>query len=129
MQGGIENRSYPELVGEPLRLELNFTFPLEHVTEFMVMGERMPSVAVDKFGAVEIKKWNGYCFTPAKNQRCLPTKVSVPWFFLLWPFYNSWHWHFCRYKNATQENQGEHWIMFAKPNQKLNFADSLGQPS
>ena len=41
---------YPEPVGEPLRLELNFTFPLEHVTELIVLGERMSSVAVDKFG-------------------------------------------------------------------------------
>ena len=32
MQDATENCHYPELVGEPLRLELNFTFPLEHVT-------------------------------------------------------------------------------------------------
>ena len=32
MQDATENYHYPELVGEPLRLELNFTFPLEHVT-------------------------------------------------------------------------------------------------
>ena len=52
MQGADENYHYPELVGEPLRLELNFTFPLEHVTEIIVLGERMSSVAVDKFGVV-----------------------------------------------------------------------------
>ena len=28
MQDSTENYHYPELVGEPLRLELNFTFPL-----------------------------------------------------------------------------------------------------
>ena len=50
MQDATENCQYPELVGEPLRLKLNFTFPLEHVTEFIVLGERMSSVAVDKFG-------------------------------------------------------------------------------
>ena len=27
MQGATENFHYPELVGEPLRLELNFNFP------------------------------------------------------------------------------------------------------
>ena len=32
MQDATEKCHYPELVGEPLRLELNFTFPLEHVT-------------------------------------------------------------------------------------------------
>ena len=32
---------YPEIDGEPLRLELNFTFPSEHVTELVVLRERM----------------------------------------------------------------------------------------
>ena len=50
MQDATEICHYPELVKEPLRLELNFTFPLEHVTELIVLGERMSSVAVDKFG-------------------------------------------------------------------------------
>ena len=52
MQDATENCHYPELVGEPLRLELNFTHPLENVTELIVLGERMSSVAVDKFGVV-----------------------------------------------------------------------------
>ena len=52
MQDATENCHYPELVGEPLRLELNFTFPLELVTELIVLVERMSSVAVDKFGVV-----------------------------------------------------------------------------
>ena len=52
MQDATENCHYPELVGEPLRLQLNFTNPLENVTEFIVLGERMSSVAVEKFGVV-----------------------------------------------------------------------------
>ena len=52
MQDASEFCNYPELVGEPLRLALNFTFPLEHATEVNVLGERMSSVAVDKFGVV-----------------------------------------------------------------------------
>ena len=52
MHDATENCHYSELVGKPLRLELNFTFPLEHVTELIVLGERMSSVAVDKFGVV-----------------------------------------------------------------------------
>ena len=52
MQDATEKCHYPQLVGEPLRLELNFTFHLEHVTDFIVLGERMSSVAVDKFGVV-----------------------------------------------------------------------------
>ena len=50
MQVSTENCHYPELVGEPLRLELDLTSPLELVTELIVLGERMSSVAVDKFG-------------------------------------------------------------------------------
>ena len=59
MQDATENCHYPELVGKPLRLELNFTFPLEHVTELIVLGERMSSVAVDKFGVVGKNISNG----------------------------------------------------------------------
>ena len=59
MQDASEKSHYPELVGEPLRLEQNFTFPLEHVTELFLLGERMSSVAVDKFGVVGKKIQNG----------------------------------------------------------------------
>ena len=52
MQDVTGNSHYPELVAEPLRLELNFTYPLEQVTEFIVLSERMSSVAVDRFGVV-----------------------------------------------------------------------------
>ena len=52
MQDATENCHYPELVGEPLRLEINFTKPLENVTELIILGERKSSVAVDKFGVV-----------------------------------------------------------------------------
>ena len=56
MQDAIENCHYPELVGEPLRLDIDFTFRLKHVTELIaeliVLGEPMSSVAVDKFGVV-----------------------------------------------------------------------------
>ena len=52
MQAATENCHYPELVGEPLRLELNFSNPLENLTELTVLGERKSSVAVDKFGVV-----------------------------------------------------------------------------
>ena len=52
MQDATENCHYPELVGEPLRLELNLINPLENVTELIVLVERMSSVAVDKFGVL-----------------------------------------------------------------------------
>ena len=52
MQDATEKWYYPELVGEPLRLELNFPHLLENVTELIVLGDRMSSVAVDKVGVV-----------------------------------------------------------------------------
>ena len=52
MQDATENCHSPERVGEPLRLELNFTNPLGNLTELIVLGERMSSVAVDKFCVV-----------------------------------------------------------------------------
>ena len=52
MQAATGNCRFPEVVEEPLKLELNFNFPLEHVTELIVLGEQMFSVAVDKFGFV-----------------------------------------------------------------------------
>ena len=66
MQDATENCHYPELVGEPLRLELNFTFPLEHVTELIVLGERMSSVALDKCGVVGKKHLMSIMFLSSK---------------------------------------------------------------
>ena len=52
MQDATENCRYPELVGEPLRLELNFTYLLEHDTELNALGDRLFSVVVYRFGVV-----------------------------------------------------------------------------
>ena len=52
MQDTTEKFHYPEHIGEPLKLELNFTHPLENVTELIVLGQRMSSVAVDQIGVV-----------------------------------------------------------------------------
>ena len=55
MRDATEKSHYPELVGDPLRLELIFAFPLEHVSHIIVLGERMLPVAVEKFGVVAKK--------------------------------------------------------------------------
>ena len=62
MQDATERCHYPELTGEPLRLELCFSSPLENVTEVFLLGERMSSVAVDKFGVVGRNLWDGKLF-------------------------------------------------------------------
>ena len=38
LQHTNENCNYPELVGEPLSLELNFIFPLEHIAANILLG-------------------------------------------------------------------------------------------
>ena len=51
MQVATETCQYPELVVEPLRLELNLSSPpLKHVGEFFVLGERTSAIAADDFG-------------------------------------------------------------------------------
>ena len=52
LQDAAEQLHYPELSGESLRLEMFFQFPLEQVTEVIVLGERLSNVQIDKFGTV-----------------------------------------------------------------------------
>ena len=52
MQEATKNIHQPEVVGEPLRLKLNFTFPPEQVTERILLGDRVFLIAVNKFGVV-----------------------------------------------------------------------------
>ena len=52
IQDATQNCHHPELVGELLRLNLETKFPVEQVTGLIVLGERISSVAVDKFGVV-----------------------------------------------------------------------------
>ena len=66
MQDATENCHYPELVAESLRLELNFTLPLEHVTELIVVGERTSPVAVEKFWCCWKKHLKGILFLSSK---------------------------------------------------------------
>ena len=52
MQDATELCYHPELIGEPLRLELYLSSPPEKITEVFVLVEPMSSVAVDKLGVV-----------------------------------------------------------------------------
>ena len=52
LQDAAEHLHYPELSGESLRLEMFFQFPLEQVTEMIVLGERLSNIQIDKFGTV-----------------------------------------------------------------------------
>jgi len=59
MQDASENCQYPELVREPLRLQLNFALPVGHVTQPILLGERMSPVAVENSGVVGKNIQNG----------------------------------------------------------------------
>ena len=52
LQDAAEQLHYPEFSGESLRLEMFFQFPLEQVTEVIVLGERLSKIQIDKFGTV-----------------------------------------------------------------------------
>ena len=123
-----ENCHYPELVEEPLRLELNFTFPLEHITELFVLGERMASVAVDKFGVVRKNILNGYNVSLQQKINRIPLlkyrhRGSFPSDYVPNPDYDI----FAVINTQPSNMQGEHWIMIANFCQILYFADSLGR--
>ena len=59
IQDAPEHCHYPELIREPLRLELHFSSLLENVRKVILLGERMSCVAVDKFGVVGKNLWDG----------------------------------------------------------------------
>ena len=123
-QDATEICHYPELVGGPLKLELKFTHPLEHVTELNVLEKRMPSVAVDKF-----------CVVAKKSKS---DKVSLPLMVLKYRHVGSFssdsvplplNETFAIMNRQSSNMKVEHWIMIAKSLDKLYFAESLGRPS
>ena len=52
LQDAAEQLHYPELREESLRLEMFFQFPLEQVTEVIVLGERLSNAQIHKFGTI-----------------------------------------------------------------------------
>ena len=127
MQDASENCHYRELVGEPLRLELNFTFPLEHVTEIIVLGKRMSSVAVDNLVLLEkTSKMVNVSLQRVFNRIPLLKyryRGSFPSDYV--PTLDNDT--FAIINTQPSNMQGEHWILIAKSRHKLYFADSLGR--
>ena len=127
MQDARENCHYPELVGEPLRLDLNFTFPLEHVTELIVLGEECLRlqltnlVLLEKTSKMDIVSLQHiinripllkYWFRGSFPSDYVPTLDNDT---------------FAIINTQPSNRQGEHCIMIANSRQKLYFADSLGR--
>ena len=120
MQKPTKNYQFPVIVGKPLILELNFTFLLEHVTEHLLLGERLTSVAFDKFGVVGTKIPN--------RQLSLQQIISrIP--LLNYPYLDSLLSKFVQtfpldtsgIKNTQPSNL--HWILTANSDHQLLFAE------
>ena len=129
MQDATENCHYPELVGEPLRQELNFTFLLEHVTELIALY------------------WENECHRSQLTSLVLLEKTSKMDNVSLQQIINRITLFMYRYRGSSPSDyvptldndtlaiintqpsnmQGENWILIANPRQKLFFADSLGR--
>ena len=127
MQDATESCHYPELVGQPLRLELNPIFPLEHIRVIVILWERMSSLAVDKFGFVGKKRLKWIIYLQPVIKPFPNTQVPVPCLFSLGICSNSWQWHFCHYRNATQQSAGWTLDNDCKLSSNFVFADSLGR--
>ena len=76
MQDATENCHYPELVGEPLRLELKFTNPLENVTELYWVNE-CRRLQLTNLVLLERMCKNGQFCSATNCQSYLSAQVSV----------------------------------------------------
>ena len=116
MQDASEHCHYPELIGEPLRLELNFA--LESVTEVIILGERMSSVRkIPNMDDIALRQSNDripllkYWYLGSFPSDLVPMLPNDT---------------FANVKTEPSYMSGEHWVMIAKFKQHLYFADSLG---
>ena len=125
MQVATENCYYPELVGEPLRLELNFTFPLEHLTELIVLGEECLRLQLTNLVLLEkTSKIDNVSQQELFN--CIPLLK----YRYRGPFHSDYvptldNDTFAFINTQPSNMQGEHWIMIAKSRQILYFAETL----
>ena len=127
MRDATENCHYPELVGEPVRLELNFTSPLEHNTELIVLeNERLRLQLTSLVLLEKTSKMDKVCLSKLFNRIPLLKywyRVSLPSDYV--PTLDNDTFAFV---NTHPSNmQGEHWIMIANSLQILKFADSAGR--
>ena len=126
MPDTTENCQHQENVWESLRLELNFTYPLQQVNELNVLGERISSVAVDKFGAVEK--------IILELDNVAPQQIILRIFLLKYRYFGSFppnflptpHNEIFAILNTQPRNMLlEKWILIANSCPKLLFAESL----
>ena len=125
IQDVTKNCHYPEVVREPLRLQRNFTFPLEHFTDLFVLGEQVLQstslVLLEK-----VSKKDNFSLEQ-KIKRILLIKYryhgSFPFDYV--PTLDTAT--FAIINLQPSNKQGKHCKMISKSRQILNFADSLGR--
>ena len=127
MQDATENFLYPELVGEPLRLELNFNFFWNmllnslyweneclrlQLTSLVLLEKTSKMDNVSLLQIINRILLLKYCYRCSFSSDYVPTLDNDT---------------FAIKTRQPNNMQGEHWIMIAKSCQKLYFADSLGR--
>ena len=126
LQESAEHLHYPELSGESLRLEMFFQFPLEQVTEVIVLGERLSNVQIFHlklqyhtfyFFVLDI---NQLTFAKMDNFSLLQISEGIPE--LRFKYMGSYpsdkvpqltKYFFAIVNSALSKDRGEHWIMMA----------------
>ena len=118
MREAAENSQYPELVGEPLRVEQNVCFSLEHVTQLIVLEKRTSSVALDMLVLLERKfKIDNVAIQQLLN-RILLVKYRYLGSFLFNCVPTLPIETFATIKTQTTNMLGEYWEMIANPRLK-----------
>ena len=126
MRDATEHCHYPELIAEPLRLELYFSSPLENVTKVIVLGERMSSVAVDS-----LVLWERIFEMDNTSLKQIVNRIPLLKYRYIGSFPSDFAPNlpndtFAIISTQPSNTPGEHWIMIAKFHHEMYFANSLG---
>ena len=119
MQDPTENCHFPQLVGETLRVELSFSFPLEHVIELSVLNECLRLQLTNLVLSEKNPKWIMLLSNVPKYRNL----VSFPSDYVLILDNGT----FANMNTQSNKMHGQHWIMTAKFRHEMYFADPLGR--
>ena len=119
------------IVGEALRLELNFSFLQSTLLKSFVLGDPVFLVAVDNLVLLEIlsEMHYGFYLTLSIHQEINSVPLVEYWYsgsFSFEYYLTSPNGTNAIEKEQPSKMQGEHWILIAKSSHILFFAESLG---
>ena len=125
MQDATENCQYPEHVGEPLRLELNFTFPLEHLMNSLFWENNCLWLKLTSLVLFEGTSELDIIFLHRKIIGIPVLKYRYRSFFHSDYVPSLHNYSFANIYTPPSNMQGERWIMIPHSRQILYSADSL----